>query len=567
MTRRSALLRLMLVGSVRDRQTQNVVVSGRVQFIDIARQAGLGIRFINGGETTKKYIFESTGSGVAVIDYDRDGYPDIFLINGSRLQGFPGSTPPSNHLFRNNRDGTFEDVTAQAGLVHSGWGQGVCVGDYDNDGYQDIFVTYFGQSNVLYHNNGDGTFADATRKAGLETQSRNWGTGCAFLDYNRDGHLDLFVANYVDFDLATTPLPGSESSCLWKDVAVYCGPRGLPFSKNRLYRNNGDGTFTDVSRAAGIHNMSNGYGFGVLTADFENRGWPDIYVACDSSPSLLFRNNGDGTFTERGVEAGVAYNEDGLEQAGMGVAAGDYDGDGFLDILKTNFEGDYPDLYHNNGDGTFTLVTFDARLGYHLNLVSWGCGFFDYDNDGWPDILIANGHVYPELQTHGHPESPYRQRNMLYRNQGNGTFEDVTSIAGPGFDESRSGRGAAFADFFNNGSLDIIINNQNDPPTLLRNKGDSASHWVSIRTVGSKSNRDGIGARIVVWAGGRRQIDEVRSGGSYLSQNDLRVHFGLGHATRVDRLEVHWPSGAVDRAEQLPVDTFLVVREGQAVRL
>ncbi|PYV07773.1 MAG: RNA-binding protein, partial [Acidobacteria bacterium] len=449
--------------------------------------------------------------------------------------------------------------------ARSGWGQGVCAGDYDNDGFDDLFVTYYGQPNALYHNNGDGTFTDVTANSGLGRSGRNWSTGCAFLDYDRDGKLDLFVAGYVDFDPASAPLPGSNSNCLWKGVAVFCGPRGLPTAKPHLYHNQGDGTFADVSFRAGILKAGDCYGLGVLTADFENIGWPDIYVACDSTPSLYFHNNTNGTFTERGVEAGVAYNEDGLEQAGMGVSAADYDGDGLLDIFKTNFDDDVPDLYRNEGDGTFTFRTFDSKLGSNLKFLSWGGGFFDYDNDGWPDIFIATGHVYPELETHGHPESPYRQRNLLYHNTGDGTFEDVTSIAGPGLELRRSGRGVAFADIDNDGDLDIVVNNQNDPPTLLRNDGGNQNHWVSVRTVGTKSNRDGIGARIVLEAGGRRQISEVRSGGSYLSHSNLRVHFGLGRATEIDWLEVRWPSGMVDKLVSLPADRFLVVQEGKGV--
>ena len=539
--------------------------TAEVRFVDVAPEAGLTVRFINGGEKEKKYIWESTGSGIAAIDYDRDGYPDLFIVNGSRLEGFAAGPPPSNHLFHNNRDGTFTDVTAKAGLVHSGWGHGVCVGDYDNDGFDDLFVTCYNQPNVLYHNNGDGTFTDVTEAAGLSTPEHNWGSGCSFFDYDRDGKLDLFVAGYVEIpDEKTTPLPGSGTNCIFKGVSVYCGPRGLhPFGRSYLFHNNGNGKFSDVSAASGIRKAAPCYGLSVLTADFLNRGWPDIYEACDSTASLFYQNNGDGTFTERGVEAGVAYTEDGLEQAGMGLSAGDYDGDGWLDIFKTNFDEDVPDIYRNNGDGTFAFRTFDAKLGFNLKKLSWGGGFFDYDNDGCPDLFIANGHVYPELESHGHPESPYRQQNMLYRNLCDGTFQEVTSIAGPGLDLRRSGRGVAFLDYDNDGAVDIAINNQNDPPTLLHNVGAHTNHWVTVRTVGTRSNRDGIGARINVLAGGHRHIDEVRSGGSYISQNDLRIHLGLGQATRIDRLEVHWPSGATDTLQNLPVDQILTIQEGK----
>ena len=541
--------------------------AGEIRFVDAAPAAGLTTRFVNGGETEKKYIWESTGSGIAAIDYDRDGYPDLFIVNGSILEGFPIGSAPTNHLYHNNRDGTFTDVTAQAGLAHSGWGHGVCVGDYDNDGFDDLFVTYYNQPNVLYHNNGDGTFTDVTRAAGLDTPAHNWGSGCSFIDYDRDGKLDLYAAGYVEIpDEKTTPLPGSGSNCIFKGVSVYCGPRGLhPYGRNYLFHNEGNGKFRDVSEAAGIRKAAPCYGLSVLTADFLNRGFTDIYEACDSVASLFFRNNGDGTFTERGVEAGVAYTEDGLEQAGMGVSAGDYDGDGLLDIFKTNFDEDVPDLYHNNGDGTFTFRTFDAKLGFNLKKLSWGGGFFDYDNDGCPDLFIANGHVYPELESHGHPESPYRQQNMLLRNVCDGTFEEVTSIAGPGLQLRRSGRGVAFLDYDNDGVLDIAINNQNDPPTLLHNLGSNGNHWVTVRTIGAQSNRDGIGARIEVVAGGRRHIDEVRSGGSYISQNDLRVHVGLGPATSIDQLIVHWPSGLTEKLHDLAVGRFLTVQEGKGI--
>ena len=556
---------LLLAAAIPSFESRPPASAAPVQFRDAAPQAGLTVRFINGGETAKKYIWESTGSGIAAFDFDRDGYPDLLILNGSTLEGFSKGAEPINHLYHNNRDGTFTDVTARSGLGHSGWAHGVCVGDYDNDGLEDVFVTYYGQSNVLYHNNGDGTFTDVTKAAGLYNPDNNWGSGCSFFDYDRDGKLDLFVAGYVEeTDEKTTPLPGSGPNCISKGVPVYCGPRGLhPFGRSYLYHNNGHGAFTDASEASGIRKAAGCYGLGVLTADFENRGWPDVYEACDSVASLFYRNNGDGTLTERGVEAGVAYTEDGLEQAGMGVSAGDYDGDGYLDILKTNFDQDVPDLYHNERGGAFTFRTFDAKLGFELNKLSWGGGFFDYDNDGCPDIFIANGHVYPELESHGHPESPYRQQNVLYHNLCNGTFQEVTSIAGPGFELRRSGRGVAFLDYDNDGALDIAANNQNDPPTLLHNLSKNPNHWVTIRTMGERSNRDGIGARITVTAGGRRHIDEVRSGGSYLSQNDLRVHVGLGAATKIDALEIRWPSGVTDKLENLPVDRFLVVREGK----
>ena len=537
-------------------------MSVSIRFKDIAPQAGLTALNLNGGDKEKRTILESTGSGVAVLDYDNDGWLDIFMVNGARAGNLAGP-PPSNHLFRNNANGTFSDVTEKAGLTRTGWGQGVCAGDYDNNGFEDLFLTYYG-SNVLYRNTGKGTFEDVTHQAGLETSGRNWSTGCAFVDYDRDGWLDLFVANYVDFDLGHAPPPGSNQFCFWKDVPVFCGPRGLPPQSNHLYHNNHDGTFTEVSRQAGIWVPAEHYGFSVLTADFQNRGLMDIYVACDSTASLLYRNKGNGTFEEVGVKAGVAYNESGIAQAGMGVAAGDYDGDGLLDILKTNFSDDVPNLYHNNGDGSFSDRVFDAKMGYNVKYLGWGCGFIDFDDDGWDDVFIANGHVYPELETHG-LDTPYRERCLLYRNLGDGAFEDISRTAGPGLDLVRSGRGVAFGDFDNDGAVDVVVNNQNDPLTLLYNESPKRNNSLLIRTLGTKSNRDGIGARVTVQVGRKRQIEEVRSGGSYLSQNDLRLHFGLGSAARAERVEVRWPSGTVDVIKNLDADRIIYIEEGRGM--
>ena len=536
--------------------------SAAIHFEDIAARAGLTAVNVNGGDKAKRYILESTGSGIAFLDYDNDGLLDIFVVNGTRM-GPPHGVPPTNHLYRNQGNRTFVDVTEQAGLVETGWGQGVCAGDYDNDGFEDLFVTYYG-SNVLYHNTGKGSFEDVTRRAGVETGGRNWSTGCAFLDYDGDGWLDLFVANYVDFDLSHPPEPGSTRFCYWKSVPVFCGPRGLGAQLNHLYHNNHDGRFSEVSQQAGIVVPGEHYGLGVLTGDFDNRGLTDIYVACDSTASLLYRNQGNGTFKEAGVTAGCAYNEDGIAQAGMGAAAGDYDGDGWLDIFKTNFSDDTPNLFHNNGDGTFNDRVFDAKLGNNVKYLGWGCGFADLDNDGWKDIFMANGHVYPELERYD-ANTPYRERSLLYRNLGDGTFEDLSRAAGPGLELLRSGRGVAFADFDNDGKIDIVVNNQNDAPTLLLNHTDNQNNFLSIRTVGTKSNRDGIGARVILTAGGRRQPEEVRSGGSYLSQNDLRLHFGLGRAKQADTVEVRWPSGRIDRLSAIPANQIILVREGQGI--
>ena len=542
---------------------KSVPRSVTVRFVDVASSAGLNAPNTYGGVTKKKYILEKAGGGAAFFDYDNDGYLDIFLVNGSRLEGFDSKEAPSNYLFHNNHDGTFTDVTEKAGLKHSGWGQGVCVGDYDNDGFEDLFVTYYGH-NVLYHNRGDGTFEDVTRKAGLDSKETRWGTSCAFLDYNKDGWLDLFVANYLDFDLQTAPLPGSSNyTCNWKGMPVYCGPRGLKGGQNILYRNNGDGTFTDVSAAAGIVKKGEEhFGLGVGISDFDNDGWPDIFVSCDSTPNILFHNNGNGTFTDIALLAGVAYNGEGNEQAGMGVGIGDYDRDGFFDIIKTNFSDDTPTLYHNEGDGSFTDRTIQARLGFHTHFLGWAPGFIDYDNDGWPDIFMANGHVYPEIGAHS-TDTTFRECKLLYRNQGNGTFEDVSTQTGPGLLIEKSSRGAAFGDYDNDGNVDILVNNMNDLPSLLHNEGGNQNHWLSVKTIGTRSNRDGIGARITIFYGHQHQTDEVRSGGSWASQNDLRVHFGLGSADKVDRLEIRWPSGLTENLYNVTANQFLVVREGE----
>ncbi|HEY7181017.1 MAG TPA: VCBS repeat-containing protein, partial [Blastocatellia bacterium] len=432
----------------------------KVQFQDIAAKAGLTARHVTGAPFEKKYIIETTGSGVALFDYDNDSWLDIFLVNGTTLEGFPKGQEPTNHLYHNNQNGTFTDVTEKAGLARSGWGQGACVGDFDNDGYDDLFVTYWGQ-NALYHNNGNGTFTDVTEKAGLLHKAVRWSTGCSFLDYDKDGDLDLFVANYVDFDINKTPAKGSNQYCLWKGVPVMCGPRGLPAGRNILYQNNGDGTFTDVSEKSGVAKPAGRYAFTSLVSDYDNDGWPDIYVACDSTPNILYHNEGDGTFTDIGFISGTAVNEDGQEQAGMGVSTADYDHDGFFDIVKTNFADDVPTLYHNSGDGSFVDVTYTAQLGVNTRFLGWGTGFFDFDNDGWKDIYMVNGHVYPEVEAIN-ANSPYKQERLLFWNLRNGTFLDISSQAGDGITNRRSSRGSAVGDLDNDGSLEIVVNNMND---------------------------------------------------------------------------------------------------------
>ena len=528
-------------------------------FTDVAQKAGLTMMNVFGGKDTKKYIIETTGTGIAIFDYDNDGWPDIFLVNGTTLEGFPKGREPTNHLYRNNHDGTFTDVTEKAGLVASGWGQGVCVGDYDNDGWEDLYVTYYGK-NRLYHNE-HGVFVEVSEKAGVAGTGKAWGSGCAFVDYDRDGHLDLMVANYVDFDLSTAPTPGDRPSCMWKGVPVMCGPRGLPGAKNILYRNRGDGTFEDVTRKAHIDQTDGHYAFSVSTFDYDDDGWPDIYVACDSTPAILYHNNRDGTFTDVGVTAGAAFNEDGREQAGMGSTIGDYNGDGRPDIFKTNFSDDTSTLYRNNGDGTFDDVTTAAGLGLYTKYLGWGTMFFDFDNDGWPDLILVNGHVYPEVDKQN-LGSNYEEPRILYHNLGNGTFSDISASAGPAITAVASSRGVAVGDLWNDGKLSVVISNMNAPPSLLVNQVRSPNHWIAIRTVGTKSNHDGIGAKISVKAGTRTLVDEARSGSSYISNNDMRVHFGLGAATKVDWVQIRWPSGLVERFENVPVDSIQTVREG-----
>ena len=528
-------------------------------FSNVARAAGLDRTIVFGGATSNKYLLETTGTGVAAIDYDRDGWLDLFFVNGSTLEGFRDGDAPTNHLYRNRHDGTFEDVTAKAGLAASGWGQGACVGDYDNDGYDDLFVSYFGQ-NRLYHNRGDGTFEDVTRSAGLTSASTRWGTGCAFLDYDRDGTLDLFVANYIDLDLATAPTPES-GLCRYKGVKVACGPPGLTGGRNALYHNRGDGTFEDVSERAGITRAKGTYGLGVSTLDFDNDGWTDVYVANDSNPSALYRNNRDGTFTDVGVTSGCAYSQDGKPQAGMGVAIGDYDRNGTMDVFKTNFAGDTSTLYANTGDGLCEDRTFVSGIGVNTRWLGWGTGWIDLDNDGWPDLFLTNGHVYPEvvqLKT----EAGYKQRKVVYLNLGNGRFSDISERLGEPVTTPKAGRGAAFVDFDNDGHVDVAISNVNDAPDLFRLRDESGHHWVTLALVGTKSNRNAIGARVRCVAAGISRWDEVRGGGSYLSQNDFRVHFGLGDASRIERVDVRWPSGLEETWDGLTVDTFHVLKEG-----
>lgn len=537
-----------------------------VEFINVAREAGLRAKTIFGSERKNKYLLETTGCGCAFIDYDNDGWLDIFLVNGTRFDAkWPSAAEtPVSRLFKNNRDGTFTDVTLKAGVARHGWGQGVCAGDYDNDGFDDLFVSYWGDC-ALWRNNGNGTFTDVAAKAGVTTNpgngQRRWNTGCAFVDYDKDGHLDLVVANYIDFDPKTAPVPES-GPCLYKGLLVACGPPGLKGGRNILFHNNGDGTFTDVSEKAGFWKTPGTYGLGVLVSDLDNDGWPDIYVANDSTSSTLYKNNHDGTFTDIAIESGVAYSADGKPQAGMGVSAADYDCDGNFDIVKTNFAGDTSTLYHNLGAFTFEDMTYQAGLGKNTRFLGWGVSFLDFDNDGWTDILVTNGHVYPEV-AETDAESGYRERKVLYKNLRNGKFADVSNDGGAGILEKVAGRGMAVGDFNNDGSLDVLVNCVNEPPQLLKCVSTLKNNWIKVKTVGVKSNRSGIGARIycITEGGKHRQMDEVRSGSAYISQSDLRVHFGLGGAGAAD-VEVHWPSGAVDRLKNVKANQVVTVKEG-----
>jgi hypothetical protein len=528
-------------------------------FANVAREAGLTDVTVYGGTTTNKYLLETTGTGVAVIDYDDDGWLDVFVVNGSVLEGFPNGNVPTSHLYRNQRDGTFRDVTAAAGLTQSGWGQAACSGDYDNDGHDDLFVTYWGQ-NRLYHNRGDGTFEEVTAAAGLRNAKPRWGTGCAFLDFDRDGSLDLFAANYIDFDLASAPVPES-GLCRYKGLPVACGPPGLPGGKNVLYRNAGGGRFEDVSERSGITRANGTYALGVSTLDFNNDGWVDLYVANDSNPSALYINNKDGTFTDVGVASGCAYSQDGKPQAGMGVAAGDYDRNGTIDLFKTNFAGDTSTLYANDGKGLCEDRTFSAGIGLNTRWLGWGVGFVDLDNDGWLDLFLVNGHVYPEVERLK-TEAAYKQRKVVYRNVGNGRFEDITARLGPPVTTPAAGRGAAFADFDNDGDIDVIVNNMNATPDFFRLDLRGGAHWTTLKLVGTRSNRNAIGARVTLSGADGTQVQEVRGGGSYFSQNDLRVHFGLGQSTRVERIGVRWPDGAEEVWKDIPIDRIVTLTEG-----
>jgi len=540
-------------------------LSGRpfyAKFQDMAKVSGLTMPITVGNPLSKKYIVEANGTGLAAIDYDRDGWMDLFVVNGSRLEGFGQAAPPTNRLYRNNTKGGFVDVTQAAGVAQSGWGNGVCTGDIDNDGDEDLYVTYWG-SNLLLVNNAKGAFTEEAAKRNVAGTGKQWSSGCTFIDYNRDGRLDLFVTRYQDFDLAKTPPPGKASNCEWKGMPVFCGPRGLPFGSASLYRQDADGTFSDVTESSGIADAKDFYAFTPIAADLNGDGWTDLYFASDSTPSVLFRNEKNGNFKDIATETGVAFNEHGFEQGGMGVGVGDYNRDGLLDLVKTNFAGDHPNLYRNTGGGIFEDSVQIAGLGVNPHFVGWGVAFVDLDNDGWQDIFQVNGHVYPELDQSGKPNESYRQSRVVYRNLGDGRFEDVSALAGSGIAAKHSSRGAAFADFDNDGDIDVAVMNMGEPPSLLTNLLGGAARWVKVALEGTRSNRSAIGALVTIEAGGGKQTQPVLGQSSFLSQSERRLHFGLAAASRVDRITVRWPSGEKETFPGGPAGTTLQVKEGQ----
>ena len=528
-------------------------IPGSVKFTDVTEPAGIHFRHVD-GRSGRRYFVENIGSGCAFVDFDNDGAIDIYLVNAADLPGFQSKSPPVNALYRNNGDGTFTDVTQRAGVGHSGYGTGITAGDYNNDGFVDLYVTNFG-ANVLYQNNGDGTFTDVTQAAGVG--NARWSAGAAFADYNNDSFVDLYVANYCDWTFE------NHKTCDRQGIEVYCGPEDFNGLPDALYRNNGDGTFTDVTRNAGVHNPT-GKGLGVIWADYDNDNDLDIFVANDGTENFLYQNNGDGTFTDVAWMAGVEIDERGNPQGSMGVDFGDYNNDGTLDLVVTNFQRQRNMVYRNDGDGFFSDVSFRVGVGHTLPDVSWGTGFVDFNNDGLRDLFVANGHIQDRIQQYD-TSSTYLQLNELLLNNGTGRFVKMELAVDSPLQVRRVSRGVAFGDYDNDGDIDILISNADDTPELLRNDINGGNHWILVKTIGTRSNRDGIGARIAVWTGELTQIAEVRSGSSYISQNDMRVHFGLGAATKIDRLEIRWPSGIVDQLQDVPVNQVIYVNEGSYV--
>jgi enediyne biosynthesis protein E4 len=541
---------------------------GPVVFQEVAEKAGLTRWQHVMGSKEPHFILETVGSGVALLDYDNDGWLDIYLVNGSTYDAMTGkASPPHAALFHNNHDGTFTDVAQQAGVTNDRWGFGVAVGDYDNDGWPDLYVTNFGK-NRLYHNNHDGTFTDVAEKAGVTLG--NWSTGATFGDYDGDGRLDLFVPGYVHYDLDHPPVPGSPvvafSTCEFRGLKVMCGPRGLQGEPDHLFHNNGDGTFTDVSQRAGVADSNRYYGLTAVFADVNNDGKVDLMVANDSTPNYLYVNKGNGTFEDASYASGYALNENGRETASMGIAVGDYLNNGLLDIYNTVFSDDYNPLYKNEGGANFSDVSYQAGIAeVTIPFLGWGTGFLDYDNDGWKDLLAANGHVYPGVDQSDWGTT-FAERPLLFHNLRNGKFEVVPPVKGTGLAAVLTARGAAFGDLFNDGKIDVVINQLNNVPALLRNVNSDTNHWIGLKLVGGpKSPRDAIGATVYLTAGGIRQRGDVISGGSYASSNDFRLHFGLGEAVKVDQVEIRWPSGTVERLVLPAVDRYYSVEEGRGI--
>jgi len=540
-----------------------------VTFTDVAAAAGLTRPSVYGGLDRKRFIIETNGAGVALLDYDADGWVDALVLSGTRLvEGerrdatFAAGEAPTNRLYHNRGDGSFADVTEQVGLRRTGWASGVCAGDYDNDGWLDLFITYYGQ-NVMYRNEKGKAFRDVTAAAGLATTGVRWGSGCSFVDYDRDGKLDLFVSNYLRFDLQSAAEPGKGPNCLWKGVPVNCGPKGLPPDTNLLFHNRGNGTFEDVSERSGVASVTSRYPMTAAAADFNGDGWTDIYVASDSTAAILYRNNKDGTFSDVALESGAAYNEHGNAQAGMGLAVGDFNADGRLDLLKTHFADDVPALYRGLAGGLFEDVATPAGLGVQNRHVEWGAGFPDLDNDGRPDIFYVTGNVYPEVERLL-PQYPHRGPRIVFRNVDGTRFDDVSAQSGPGATTPRSSRGAAFGDVDNDGDIDVLVMNMNEPPSLLRNDYKGSNGWIGVQLEGTKSSRDGLGATVLVTAGEQTQAQAVLSQSSYYSHNDLRLHFGLGAHDKAVRIEVRWPSGVVDLFRNVAVRKVVTLREGSA---
>jgi hypothetical protein len=550
------------------------VDTGTIVFKDVSKQSGLAAWRHVMGTAQKKYIIETDGSGVGLIDYDNDGWLDIYLVNGSTFDALTGKrTPPHAALFHNNHDGTFTDVSKQAGVQNDRWGFGVAIGDFDNDGWPDIFVGNYGK-NRLYRNNHNGTFTDVAEKAGVTLG--NWTDGATWGDYDGDGRLDLFVSGYVHYDVNHPPEPDNGgvplAFCQLHGFKVMCGPRGLPGEPDHLFHNNGDGTFTDVSVKAGVSDPGKYYGFTAVFVDVNNDGKPDLLVANDSDPNYLYINKGDGTFEDRSYISGFALNNNGREIASMGLAVGDYRNNGLLDLLVTDFSDDYKALYRNDGDASFTEIAGEAGLAeLPVPFVGWGDGFIDYDNDGWKDVMMINGHVYPQVDEHDWGTT-FAQRPLLFHNDGNGKFSYVPAVKGSGLATLTSGRGAAFGDLFNDGKIDVVINPIDGPPVLLRNVNPDHHHWVELKLVGGtnpatgkKSPRDAVGATVYLTAHGMRQREDVMSGGSYISSNDQRPHFGLGDATDAGTAEIHWPSGEKETVKLPQVDRIFTITEGKGI--